>query len=215
MQAYSSTFIPAPLRIPVLADDQDLLLRAAQDDAEAFQRLFDRHRDGLQGFLFRKLRSHEDAEDAVTLTFCNAWRARQSFRGNSSGKAWLYRIATHVALDMLRARRRRPQEQELDLMQPDLVQACQQYEEPVDPEAVVLGAERVAGTRKAVHAAMSRLPGEERQLLRLFYFDGYDYDQISSLLGISRSQVRGRLHRIRGRVRRDLLDRQRWEAALA
>jgi RNA polymerase sigma-70 factor (ECF subfamily) len=215
MQNYSPTFIPAPLRIPVLADDQDLLLRAAQDDSEAFQKLFDRHRDGLQGFLFRKLRSYEDAEDAVTLTFCNAWRARQTFRGNSSGKAWLYRIATHVALDMLRARRRRPVEQELDLLQPDLVQACHEQEEPVDPETLVLGAERMADTQNAVHAAMNRLPGDERQLLHLFYFDGYDYDQISSMLGVSRSQVRGRLHRIRGRVRRDLMDRQCWNAAIA
>lgn len=210
MQTFSTTFIPAPLRIPVLADDQELLLRAAGDDSEAFQRLFDRHRDGLQGFLFRKLRSHEDAEDAVTLTFCNAWRARQSFRGNSSGKAWLYRIATHVALDMLRARRRRPAEEELDLLQPDLVQACEEHEEPVDPEAIVLGAERIADTRLAVSSALERLPADECQLLRLFYFDGYDYDQISEHLGISRSQVRGRLHRIRGRVRRDLVDRQRW-----
>jgi len=210
MQTFSTTFIPAPLRIPVLADDQELLLRAAGDDSEAFQRLFDRHRDGLQGFLFRKLRSHEDAEDAVTLTFCNAWRARQSFRGNSSGKAWLYRIATHVALDMLRARRRRPAEEELDLLQPDLVQACEEHEDPIDPEAIVLGAERIADTRLAVSSALERLPAEECQLLRLFYFDGYDYDQISEHLGISRSQVRGRLHRIRGRVRRDLVDRQRW-----
>lgn len=210
MQTFSSTFIPAPLRIPVLADDQELLLRAAGDDAEAFQKLFERHRDGLQGFLFRKLRSHEDAEDAVTLTFCNAWRARQSFRGNSSGKAWLYRIATHVALDMLRARRRRPAEEELDLFQPDLIQACEEHEEPVDPEAIVLGAERIADTRMAVSSALERLPADESHLLRLFYFDGYDYDQISERLGISRSQVRGRLHRIRGRVRRDLVDRQRW-----
>jgi RNA polymerase sigma-70 factor (ECF subfamily) len=210
MQTFSTTFIPAPLCIPVLADDQELLLRAAGNDSEAFQRLFDRHRDGLQGFLFRKLRSHEDAEDAVTLTFCNAWRARQSFRGNSSGKAWLYRIATHVALDMLRARRRRPAEEELDLFQPDLVQACEEHEEPIDPEAIVLGAERIADTRLAVSSALERLPADECRLLRLFYFDGYDYDQISEHLGISRSQVRGRLHRIRGRVRRDLVDRQCW-----
>ena len=210
MQTHSTTFVPAPLRVPVLADDQELLLRAAADDSQAFQRLFERHRDGLQGFLFRKLRSYEDAEDAVTLTFSNAWRARQSFRGNSSGKAWLYRIATHVALDMLRARRRRPAEQELDLLQPDLIEACHEHEAPVDPETVVLSAERVIGTRIAVNSALERLPADERRILQLFYFDGYDYDQISSMLGISRSQVRGRLHRIRGRVRRDLVDRQRF-----
>src|SRR3954471_7772242 len=143
MHAQSATLIPAPARLPLLEDDHQLLMRCAGEDREAFTALFQRHRDGLQGFLFRKLRSHEDAEDAVTLTFCNAWRARSSFRGNASGKAWLYRIATRVALDMLRARRRRPVEQELDGRPFDLVVAPE--EEPLDPIDLALARERVAG----------------------------------------------------------------------
>ena len=211
MHLYSPTFAPAPLRVPALADDGDLLRRAAADDREAFEALFQRHRDGLQGFLYRKLRSHEDAEDAVTLTFCNAWRARGSFRGEASGKAWLYRIATRVALDMLRARRRHPADLELDARESDLIGGLE--EDAVDPVDMALARERVADTRQVVGQALDRLPSDERQLLRLFYFDGYNYDQISTLLGVSRSQVRGRLHRIRGRVRRDLVNRQRWQPA--
>lgn len=211
MHTSSATFVPAPLRAPALADDQDLLRRAAEDDRDAFEALFQRHRDGLQGFLYRKLRRQEDAEDAVVLTFCNAWRARSSFRGNSSGKAWLYQIAMRVALDMLRRRRRHPVEQELDARQPDLLLSID--EDPVDPVEMVMDSERVTGTCAAVRQALDRLPTGERRLLELFYFDGYNYDQISSLLGVSRSQVRGRLHRIRGRVRRDLTHRQDWTPA--
>jgi RNA polymerase sigma-70 factor (ECF subfamily) len=211
MHVYSPSFAPAPLHVPALADDHDLLLRSAADDGEAFNTLFQRHRDGLQGFLYRKLRSHDDAEDAVTLTFCNAWRARNSFRGNASGKAWLYRIATRVALDMLRSRRRRAAEQELDALQPDTLGAGEETD--VDPETLVLCSEQTAGTCQAVHQALDRLPSDERMLLSLFYFEGYDYDQISAMLGITRSQVRGRLHRIRARVRRDLVDRQQWTLA--
>lgn len=211
MHLHSSTFFPAPTRVPALAEDQELLARSAADDGEAFNALFQRHRDGLQGFLFRKLRSHEDAEDAVTLTFCNAWRARASFRGAASGKAWLYQIANRVALDMLRGRRRRAPEQELDLREPDLLNV--EEPEPMDPLALVMNAEHAAEIRTAVGQALERLASDERSLVRLFYFDGRNYDEISSLLGISRSQVRGRLHRIRGRVRRDLVDRQCWQPA--
>src|SRR5688572_29131921 len=121
MHAHSPTLYPAPAGLAILEEDHQLLVRCAGEDRHAFTALFQRHRDGLQGFLFRKLRSHEDAEDAVTLTFCNAWRARATFRGNASGKAWLYRIATRVALDMLRGRRRRPAEQELDARPTDLL----------------------------------------------------------------------------------------------
>jgi RNA polymerase sigma-70 factor (ECF subfamily) len=211
MHVHSPTFLPAPLRVPALADDGELLRRAAADDREAFEALFQRHRDGLQGFLYRKLRSHEDAEDAVTLTFCNAWRARASFRGEASGKAWLYRIATRVALDVLRSRRRHPAEQELDAREPDLVRGLE--EDAIDPVDMAMTRERVTDTQHVVGQALERLAQDERRLLRLFYFDGYNYDQISSLLGVSRSQVRGRLHRIRGRVRRDLVHRQRWQPA--
>jgi RNA polymerase sigma-70 factor, ECF subfamily len=208
MQLHSSTFVLAPFRAPALADDQDLLLRSAADDVAAFDALFERHRDGLRGFLFRKLRSYEEAEDAVTVTFCKAWRARASFRGNASGKAWLYQIATRVALDILRRRRRRPAEQELDAMEPDLVSAIE--DERLDPASTVEEAESAVETQKAIGQAMDRLPSDERRLLQLFYFDGYNYEEISSILGVSRSQVRGRLHRIRGRMRRDLVDRQQW-----
>jgi RNA polymerase sigma-70 factor (ECF subfamily) len=97
-------------------EDRELLLRSAAGDSSAFSDLFQRHRSGLEGFLYRKLRSREEAEDAVTVTFAKAWRAREAFRGNASGKAWLYQIATRVALDILRRRRRRPAEQELDGM---------------------------------------------------------------------------------------------------
>src|SRR5688500_11607267 len=105
MYAHSPDFIPAPARVPFLAEDAELLRRAGEDDRAAFEALFRRHRDGLQGYLYRKLRSQEDAEDATALTFSKAWRARASFRGATSGKAWLYQIATNVALDFLRARR--------------------------------------------------------------------------------------------------------------
>jgi RNA polymerase sigma-70 factor (ECF subfamily) len=210
MQVQSPSFIPAPANAPELTDDQLLLVRSAQGDGEAFNALFHRHRDGLQGFLYRRLRSHDDAEDALTLTFCNAWRARQSFRGTSSGKAWLYQIATRVALDMLRTRRRRAVEQELDLQPSDRIPTDEEV--MLDPLSVVEREEHLVGTRTAVALAMERLPADERQLVTMFYFDGHNYEQISDLLGISRSQVRGRLHRIRARMRRDLVNRQRWVA---
>lgn len=211
MHGQSPALIPAPAGLPIFEEDHQLLVRCAGEDREAFTALFQRHRDGLQGFLFRKLRSHEDAEDAVTLTFCNAWRARTSFRGNASGKAWLYRIATRVALDMLRSRRRRAVEQELDARSPETLNVDDP--EPLDPEDVVLRSEYVDSTRQAVRESLCRLPSDERRLLELFYFEGHNYEDIAEITGISRSQVRGRLHRIRGRVRRDLVDRQCWQPA--
>lgn len=190
-------------------DDTSLVRRAANGDEAAFELLFQRHRDGLQGFLFRRLRSHEEAEDAMLTTFYKAWRARTGFRGECSGKGWLYQIAGRVALDTLR-RRRTPA---IELDAPDTEFEVEADGAQVDPEHLLLDGERIRLTRTAVDAALDRLPIEERRLLRMFYFEDRDYDQISHLLGVTRSQVRGRLFRIRGRLRRELAGNSTWQTA--
>ena len=53
------------------------------------------------------LASFDEAEDAVQETFLRAWRSRDSFDGSTMFRAWLYRIATNVCLDMIRSRSRR------------------------------------------------------------------------------------------------------------
>lgn len=211
MQSFSPTFRQAAGDGLPLLSDGDLLRRSARGDQAAFETLFARHRDGLQGFLYRKLRSHDEAEDAVVMTFCNAWRARESFRGDSPGKSWLYQIASRVALDMLRRRRRHAPEQELDALPCETLEIEGDWE--LDPARELNRKASRVSAGHAVAMALTRLAEEERQLVSLFYFDGFNYDQISQMLGVSRSQVRGRLHRIRGRLRHDLVNRQQWQPA--
>jgi RNA polymerase sigma-70 factor (ECF subfamily) len=201
--AVSSSRAPGIALIP--DSDAELMRRVALSDGRAFELLFARHRDALHGFLHRRLRQHEEAEDAVTLTFYKAWRARESYRGSVSGKSWLYQIAARVALDLIRRRRTSIQPEGADEAELETVVA-----ERGDPAVQVLDRERGLMARKALQEAMNRLPDAERTMLRLFYWDGHNYEQISTQMGITRSQVRGRLHRVRERVRRDLVTRQGW-----
>jgi RNA polymerase sigma-70 factor (ECF subfamily) len=77
----------------------------ATDEAE-FTRLAERHRRELHVHCYRLLASFDEAEDAVQETFLRAWRSRDSFDGSALFRAWLYRIATNVCLDMIRQRSR-------------------------------------------------------------------------------------------------------------
>jgi RNA polymerase sigma-70 factor (ECF subfamily) len=65
-----------------------------------------RHRRDLQAHCRRMLGSPHEAEDAVQETYLRAWRARATFAGDAPVRTWMYRIATNVCLDMLRARSR-------------------------------------------------------------------------------------------------------------
>ncbi len=73
----------------------------------AFADLAERHRRELHVHCYRMLASFDDADDAVQETMLRAWRGWASFEGATLARAWLYRIATNVCLDMLRARERR------------------------------------------------------------------------------------------------------------
>ena len=76
-------------------------------DEASFADLTERHRRELHVHCYRMLASFDEAEDAAQETFLRAWRSRDSFDGSSLFRAWLYKIATNVCLDMIRRNSRR------------------------------------------------------------------------------------------------------------
>jgi RNA polymerase sigma-70 factor (ECF subfamily) len=81
---------------------EDAVAAAIVGDESAFTAATERHRRELHVHCYRMLASFDDAEDAVQETFLRAWRGRESFGGDGLFRAWLYRIATNVCLDMIR-----------------------------------------------------------------------------------------------------------------
>src|SRR5688500_15410340 len=81
--------------------------KGLEDRDAAFRELIDRHRADLHAHCYRMLGSAHDADDALQDALLRAWRALPRFRGDSSLKTWLYRIATNVCLDIIARRPKR------------------------------------------------------------------------------------------------------------
>jgi RNA polymerase sigma-70 factor (ECF subfamily) len=170
--------------------DAALIEQATRGELEAFNQIVVRHQDHLFALVYRLVPDRDQAADAVQEAFFSAYRNLGAFRGGSV-RSWLGRIAVNAAMDMQRARRRRPfqpyPELEDDSWQPPATADA-------DPESRSLAGER----SRILAAALSKLPPDQRNCIVLFDVEGYDYGEIARVMGTSVGTVKSRIHR--GRV---------------
>jgi len=87
-------------------EDHKLIARSQNGDIHAFQALFSHFQDQLKSYLYRLLASRADAEDISHDTFIKAFDKISTFKGDSSLKTWVFQIATNLAYNELKKRKR-------------------------------------------------------------------------------------------------------------
>jgi RNA polymerase sigma-70 factor (TIGR02960 family) len=193
----------------------EIVASAIAGDESAFATLTERHRRELHVHCYRMLASFDEAEDAVQETFLRAWRGRDSFDGSSLFRAWLYRIATNVCLDMRRRSSRRVATMhsfaEVPWLQPypdRLLDEIAPSEE--QPDAVVVQRETI---ELAFLAAMQVLPPRQRAALILRDVLGWPASETASLLETSVAAANSALQRARATMQEHLPARRaEWSA---
>lgn len=184
----------------------DLLRRARAGDGRAFQELSRGIEARLYGHVVRIVGTAADAEDVVQDALLSAWRSIGAFQGGSF-RAWLFRIATNRAIDVVRARRRRG---ELPLEPADDQEV--EWGEPVaagpDPPEQASQSEAMAIVEEALRA----VPAEQRAALLLRDVEGFAYEEIARITASEVGTVKSRIHRGRVAVRNELL-RRGWRSA--
>lgn len=183
--------------------DEELLRRCKESDETALRQLLRRHERPMYSLLYRMLGNHEDAEEALADVFIKVWRAAASFRGASKFTTWLYRIAGNTARDILRSRKARP---EVTVEDAVLSEMELDSSASIDPEKVLLGAERAA----TIEVAMRRLSDEDRLLVTLYHMQECSLEEMSQITGQNRTNLKVKLFRARQKLRRhlDVLDRE-------
>ncbi len=184
---------------PVQRRDLILIERARSGDLDAFNDLVVLYQDQLFALVVRMVPDRDQASDAVQEAFFSAFRNLHAFRGGSV-KSWLNRICVNAAMDIQRARKRRP-------VQPYPELDDENWQPPtgpdVDPERIAVHAER----SRAIAGALARITDDQRTAIVLFDVEGYDYGEIASMTGVSLGTVKSRIHRGRLALRALMEDR--------
>src|SRR5262245_64135428 len=104
------------------------MIGVRQRDAGAFEALCARYGAALRRHLLRMLRDADAAEDQLQETLLRVWTHAAQWDGRGTPRAWLFRVATNLALNYVRSARRRPQ-QPLEIL-PDPIEPDQETEVP-------------------------------------------------------------------------------------
>ncbi|OGO35573.1 MAG: hypothetical protein A2W35_10810 [Chloroflexi bacterium RBG_16_57_11] len=182
---------------------------ALAGDAQAFAALAEPYRKELLTHCYRMLGSLEDAEDQVQETMLRAWRRLETYQGRASLRAWLYKIATNVCLDVLARHPKRSLPVALGAPSDPLIPPGQPVLEPVwiepypdellVPEAASPEArfETWESISFAFLIALQELPPRQRCALILGDVLDWQAVEIAGVMDISVSAVNSLLHRAR------------------
>jgi RNA polymerase sigma-70 factor (ECF subfamily) len=184
--------------------DIALVQRAKQGDVDAFARLAAQYKDKIYNYVARLCGDAPEAEDLTQEVFIRAFVAMRRFRGTATFQTWLYKIATNMALDALRRRRRAgppavsldaPIETDESSLQRELADTSG------DPHETAAARELQHEVQQGISALSEKL----RVVIVLFDIQGLSYEEIAEVLGVPLGTVKSRLFNARMALRQRLM----------
>jgi RNA polymerase sigma factor (sigma-70 family) len=160
------------------------------DPEGRFVELFQENRIALLAFALRRLVVAGDAADVVAETFLVAWRRIDEVPAGREARPWLFGVARRVLANHHRGEDRR------SALTERLTAEIGRLDPPFQASSRV----------DEVQRAMARLRKDDQEVLRLVAWEELARDEIATVLGISRTAVRVRLHRARRRLAEQLQD---------
>jgi RNA polymerase sigma-70 factor (ECF subfamily) len=195
-----------PQRQPSDSIEADLIERAKHGDAQAFQALYDKHKRRVYSLCLRMTSNTAEAEDLTQEAFLQLFRKIATFRGESAFSTWLHRLSVNVVLMHLRKK---------SLPVVSLEETTQGSGDDDIPKKD-FGAEDIslAGSidRLRLQKAVDDLPPGYRTIFVLHDVEGYEHNEIATIVGCSIGNSKSQLHKARMKLR-DMLKIKRIEKA--
>ena len=163
-----------------LSDEALLAIIATPDGDLALAELYDRYGKIAYGLAYRVLRDSALAEDAVQEAFITVWRTAGTYiRERGKPRTWLLTLVHRRAVDLVRREQRRR------------VPAA--AEEPVPATPAAEDEATLRDRRRAVQAALTQLPADQREALELAYYGGLTQTELAQQLGVPLGTVKSRM----------------------
>ncbi len=170
--------------------DAELMLRVKDGDGASFGVLLEKHRLSVIHFLYRMVQNHAVAEELAQEVFLRVYRSRSTYEPTAKFTTWLFRIATHLALNALRDGKHEKSQERLDDASGDLPVRQVSDQRPT-VEASMVYQSRLEEVRRAV----ATLPEKQRAAVLMHKYQEMEYSQIARVLNCSESAVKSLLFR--------------------
>jgi RNA polymerase sigma-70 factor, ECF subfamily len=186
-----------------LDGEEELIARSQRGEVAAFNQLVLHYQPLIYGAVYRLLGDPDTAADVTQDAFLAAFRGISSYRGGSSFRAWLLRIASNMACDHWRRVRRHPAESLEFLTEEDETPSSEALNALADssaegnPEEMLLTQE----LQSVIQKGLEQIPLDQRVAVVLCDIEGLSYEEIADSTQTSIGTVRSRISRGRVRLR--------------
>ena len=178
------------MAVASLDRDAELMLRVRDGDQASFGLLLERHRGPVIHFLYRMVQNSAVSEDLAQEVFLRVFRSRHTYEPSAKFTTWLFRIATHLALNWIRDGRKDRLQDSLDETGADGVPRQLAGREPTVEQTLVYRVKL-----NEVRNAIDSLPVKQRAAVLMHKYEEMEYSQIAGVLSCSDSAVKSLLFR--------------------
>lgn len=173
-----------------LYTDTYYIQRIQAGDTACFACLLDKYSRPVHTLIFKVVRSREDAEELTQDVFMKIFKNLSSFKGDCGFSTWVYRIAYNTAISCVRKKK-------YEFLAIEETTLTNISEEEVSE---MLGRTDTSGQIQRLDAALEQLPPDERALILLFYMKEKTVEELAAITGLTTSNTKVKLHRIRKKL---------------
>lgn len=158
----------------------------------AFDKMLSIFEKPIFNYVYRLVGHKQDAEDLTQDVFIKVFKNRETINLDKNFKSWVFKIATNTVFDWFRSKQRK-----LEILFEEKA-LTELPETIIDTPAYYL-------TEREVERALETIKPEYKTVLMLFYYQGFSYDEIGSILGIPLNTVKTYIYRAKKELKKQIL----------